>query len=106
MERPLVPRAQLLYGTVIYWFCVAATLICTVGPVVSIAFPNRNIMDPNFLFLSIWKGNPPDTVWQEVGKGFPGGHFWLVHPGNGDSLIQLGLVIGCSCAFFPCWPPP
>ena len=33
------------------------------------------------------------------GGGFPGGHFWLHNLNTWDGFTQLGIVIGCSCAF-------
>ena len=98
--KPVVPAPQRAYGAIIYWLCIVAAVICTVGPVLAISFPRANVMDPHFLFYSIWKGGSPGEVWQEVADGFPGAHFWLDHLDTFDGLIQLGLVIGCSSAFF------
>jgi len=89
---------QLIYGRCIYWFSIVAALICAIGPVIAVAFPSRNIMDPHYLFYSIWEGKTAETVWQEVGGGFPGGHFWLHDLASGDGFIQFGVVLGCSCA--------
>lgn len=99
MEKPTVPKPQITYGKIIYWLCIIAAFICTIGPVLAISFPQSNVMNPHFLFYSIWKGNTPEEVWQELAGGFPGTHFWLDNLGRFDALIQLGLVIGCSCAF-------
>ena len=37
-------------------------------------------------------------MWQEVGGGFPGGHFYLKHLTYGDGFTQFGLALGCSVA--------
>lgn len=92
-------RPQLVYGKCIYWLCITAAMICTIGPVISLAYPDNNLMNPHYLFYSIWAGKTANSVWQEVGGGFPGGHFWLHNLTSGDGFIQFGLVIGCSCAF-------
>jgi hypothetical protein len=75
-----------------------AGIICIVAPVLSIAFRQRNLLDPQFLFSTIWQGANPDKVWQTAGSGFPGGHFWINHLAYGDGLIQLGVVLAGSSA--------
>ncbi len=98
MEKPKIPLPQIVYGRIIYWLCILAALICTIGSVLAIAFPDNNIMNPHYLFFSIWEGNNPEAVWQQVAGGFPGGHFWLHNLTTFDGFTQFGLVIGCSCA--------
>jgi len=98
MEKPKIPLPQLVYGKIVYWLCIVAAFICTLGAVLAIAFPERNFMDPHYLFFSIWEGNSPEAVWQQVGGGFPGGHFWLHSLNTWDGVTQFGLVVGCFCA--------
>jgi hypothetical protein len=98
MERPRVPRPQVVYGTVVYWLCIVAALICTIGPVLAIVFPSSNFLNPHYLFYSIWQGSSPSEIWEEISQGFPGAHFWVGRLGHPDALTQLGLVIGCYCA--------
>jgi len=69
-----------------------------VGPVIALVAVDSNVMNPHFLFASIFDGNTADVVWREVGGGFPGGHFWLESIGTGDGFTQLGLVVGCASA--------
>ncbi len=92
------PRPQLVYGRCIYWLSIAAAMICAIGPVIAIVFQDSNLMNPHYLFSAIWAGKTANVVWEEVGGGFPGGHFWLHNLTSGDGLIQFGLVLGCSCA--------
>jgi hypothetical protein len=101
---PQMPRAQRLYGAVVYWLCIVATVLCTVGPVLSLLFPERNVLNPYYLFSTIWKGAKPAEVWEQVAGGFPGGHFWVNNLASFDGLIQLGLVVGCACTFFALIP--
>ena len=98
MDKPKIPLSQIVYGRCIYWLCITAAVICTIGPVVAIAFLDNNFMNPHYLFPAIWEGKSPEMIWLQVGKGFPGGNFWLHNLNTGDGLIQFGLVIGCSCA--------
>lgn len=98
MERPKIPLPHIVYGKFIYWLSIIAAMICTIGLVFAIAFPDKNFMNPHYLFFTIWQGNSPQAVWQQIGAGFPGGHFWLHNLNTWDGVTQLGLVIGCSCA--------
>jgi len=95
LKQPLPHR---VYGEFVYWLSIIAAMICTLAPVIAFAFPRRNVMNPHFLFSAIWEGAKPEAVWQKTAGGFPGGHFWLTNLAYGDGLIQLGLVLGCSCA--------
>jgi hypothetical protein len=97
-ERPDVPGPQVVYGTTVYWLCIAAALICTIGLALAIVFPSSNLLDPHYLFYAIWQGNSPEKIWEEMSQRFPGAHFWIGRLGQPDALIQLGLVIGCSCS--------
>lgn len=103
-DRPDVPRAQRIFGDVVYWLCIVATALCIVGPVLSLLYPERNVLNPYFLFSTIWKGAKPEEVWKQVAGGFPGAHFWVGNLGSFDGMIQLGLVIGCSCTLFALVP--
>ena len=77
MEQSRVPDPQIVYGKVIFRLCIFAALICVVAPLMAITFPEGNFMDPRRLFSTIWEGNDAESVWYQVGGGFPGGHFWL-----------------------------
>ena len=98
MKKPQVPKPQIVYGTVIYWLCIAAAFVCTIAPVLAILLPSSNLLDPHYLFYSIWQGSSPSEIWKEMSGGYPGAHFWLGRLGQPDALIQLGLVAGCSCS--------
>jgi len=71
-----------------------------VGPVISVAFPDKNVMNPYKLFNAIFQGKDAATIWQEVGGGFPGGHFYLKHLSFGDAITQAGIAFGCSVALW------
>ncbi len=97
-ERPEVSRPQVVYGTIVYWLCIVAALICAIGSVLAIVSPSSNLLDPHYLFYSIWQGSSPGEIWEEASQQLPGAHFWIGRLGRPDALIQLGLVIGCSCS--------
>jgi len=98
MEEHKIPLPQIIYGKITYWLCIIAAMICTIGSVLAIAFPDKNIMNPHYLFFTIWQGNNPEAVWQQICGEFPGGHFWIHNLNTWDGLTQFGLVIGCTCA--------
>jgi hypothetical protein len=99
-QQPRMPRAQLIYGEIIYWITIVACLLCMIGPAISVANPDNNVLDPYRLFNAIFEGKSSEQVWEEVGGGFPGGHFYLQHPTYGDGFTQLAIALGCSCAFW------
>jgi len=100
VEKPKMPRAQTVYGAIVYWVTIVACLICMIGPVISVASPDNNVMNPYKLFNAIFEGKDAQTVWQEVGGKFPGGHFYLKNFTYGDGFTQFGLALGCSVALW------
>ena len=98
MKRTKIPASQRVFGETIYWLCILAAIVCMIGPVIALLSVDSNIMNPHFLFASIFEGNTAGEVWREVGGGFPGGHFWKDNIFTGDGFTQLGLVIGCASA--------
>jgi hypothetical protein len=99
-QAPKMPRAQTIYGEIVYWITIIACIICMIGPVISVAAPEKNILNPYKLFNAIFQGKDAQTVWQEVGGGFPGGHFYLKYFTYGDGFTQFGLALGCSVALW------
>jgi hypothetical protein len=95
-----MPRAQIVYGEIVYWVTIVSAIICMVGPVIAMSSPEDNVLNPHFLFASIFEGKSAETIWNEVGGGFPGGHFYLDHFTSGDGFTQLGLALGCSVALW------
>ena len=57
-------------------------------------------MNPYKLFDAIFQGKDTATIWQEVGGGFPGGHFYFKHLNFGDAITQTGIALGCSVALW------
>ena len=100
IQKPEIPKAQIVYGAIVYWITIISCIICMVGPVISVANPEKNILNPYKLFNAIFQGKDTQTVWQEVGGGFPGGHFYLKNLTHGDGFTQFGLALGCSVALW------
>ena len=100
VTTPKMPRAQTTYGAIVYWITILSCIICMIGPVLSVAAPEKNVLNPYKLFNAIFQGKDAQTVWQEVGGEFPGGHFYLKHLTYGDGFTQFGLALGCSVALW------
>ena len=99
-QAPKMPRAQIVYGNIVYWVTILSCIICMIGPVLSVAVPENNVLNPYQLFNAIFEGKDAQTVWREVGGDFPGGHFYLKKLTFGDGFTQLGLALGCSVALW------
>ena len=99
-EIPKMPRAQTSYGVIVYWITILSCILCTIGPVISVANPDNNVLNPYKLFNAIFEGKDAQTVWKEVGGEFPGGHFYLKMITYGDGFTQFGLALGCSVALW------
>ena len=100
VQKPEMPKAQIVYGAIVYWITIVSCLICMVGPVISVANPENNVLNPYKLFNAIFQGKDTQAVWQEVGGEFPGGHFYLKNLTYGDGFTQFGLALGCSVALW------
>jgi hypothetical protein len=100
VHPPKMPKTQLVYGEMVYWVTIVACLICMVGSVLSVAFPDNNILNPYQLFGAIFEGKSAHQIWEEVGGGYPGGHFYLSNLTKGDGFTQFGLALGCSVALW------
>ena len=100
MTRPKMPRAQIIYGEIVYWITIVSAIICMIGPVIAMSSVDNNVLNPHYLFVAIFEGKTAETIWQELGGGFPGGHFYLSHFTYGDGFTQFGLALGCGVAFW------
>lgn len=98
MKKPHMPDAQIVYGEVMYWLCIIAAAICTIGPVISLWFVDNNVLNPHFVFAALWEGQSAEEIWNTAGDGFPGGHFFLRYITTGDGLTQFGVALGSIAA--------
>ena len=95
-----IPASQVLYGDIVYWVTILAAIVCMVGPFLSMIFVDRNVLNPHYLFAAVFSGKDVEAIWNEVGRGFPGGHFWYDYFTYGDGFTQFGLALGCSVALW------
>jgi hypothetical protein len=98
VTEPVMPKANLVYGNIVYYLCIASAMICTIGPLIAMMNVDNNVLNPQLLFGAIWEGKDAMGVWSVGGAEYPGGHFWITNLFKGDGFTQLGLAIGGSCA--------
>lgn len=94
--KPHVPGVQIVFGDIVYWVTVLACILAVVGPLIAFIFMDDNVMNPHYLFDSIWDGDKPEVVWDKVAAQEPDGHFWMHNLTAGDGITQIGIVIGCA----------
>lgn len=92
--------ADKAYGAVVYWITIAAAVIAIAGPLVAMARPGKNVLNPGLAFEGIWEGMSADEVWLYAGEGFPGGHFYFDRLAAGDGLTYFGIVFGSTAALW------
>jgi len=97
-DRPIMPRAQRVYGETVYWLTVVCCVICTAGPLLAMISPENNVMNPYFTFAAIFDGHSPAEIWTIAAGHFPGGHFYWRNLFTGDGFTQLGLALGTTSA--------
>ena len=98
MEIPRIKQSQIVFGDIVYWLTIIAAIICMIGPVMSFASMDDNVLNPHYLFVNIWSGIGPEGILNTVGEAEANGHYWIHNLLAGDGFTQFGLVIGCSVA--------
>ena len=74
MTRPDMPKAQIIYGEVIYWLCIIAAAICTIGPIISLWFVDNNVLNPHYVFAALWEGKSAEEIIADNNEALI--HFW------------------------------
>lgn len=92
-ERPAVPVAGIIYGDIVYWGTILATVIVLIGSVVTFV-TDFNYIAPSYLLSSIWEGKPVDEIWQGATGAMPEGHWYLSELNTGNGVTTAGLAFG------------
>lgn len=92
-DKPIVPKAGIIYGDIIYWGTIAGTLVVLLGSFITFTTTN-NYMDPSILLSAIWEGKSVEEIWQAAAGGSPNGHWYLNVPTTGNGLTALGIAMG------------
>lgn len=96
MKYPRIQRSQVVFGDTVYWITVVVAIICMVGPVIAFASMDGNVLNPHYLFTSMWAGMGPEAIWESAGEMQTGLKHLVSNIASGDGFTQLGLAIGIS----------
>lgn len=92
-EKPVVPVAGVVYGDIIYWCTIIATIVVLIGTVVTFT-STSNYIDPAYLLSEIWKGKTVDEIWTGAVGSPPDGHWYLSVLSTGNGLTAAGIALG------------
>lgn len=93
VERPKVSTAGIVYGDIIYWCTIIASIVVLIGSFITFTTSN-NYIDPSYLLSSIWQGKTVDEIWQGAVGASPNGHWYLSVLGTGNGLTAAGIALG------------
>jgi hypothetical protein len=95
--RPEIPQSHRLYASIVHWITIAAAVLALFAPLIIVAWPERNVLEPGAALTAIFNGAAPEQIWALSASGvFPGAHYYFDYPLCGDSLAQMIIVLGCS----------
>lgn len=92
-EKPVIPAAGVVYGDIIYWCTIVATIMVLIGSVVTFTTTN-NYIDPAYMLSAIWQGKTVDEIWIGAVGAPPNGHWYLSVLGTGNGLTAGGIALG------------
>ena len=85
-ETPVVPIESLVYGEVVYWITILAAIVCMIGPLVAVANPGNNLLDPHLVFANIFAQEEPGGVWALSANEEP--HLQVTRGGGQEELTE------------------
>lgn len=92
-QRPEIPQSGIIFGDIIYWVTIVATVIVLIGSVVTF-LSQGNYIEPSYLLSAIWEGKNVDDIWKGGVGVLPEGHWYLEHITKGDGMTTFGLALG------------
>ena len=102
-KMPEIDKSQLYFGNVVHWITISSCLIVLIAPVFILLFPDRNILNPTLIFNAIFEGKRSAEIWEAAGVPFKSGDYWKLFGESfftPDGFATLGIVLGCSVAFW------
>ena len=113
-NRDNVPQRQIepgillsyrVYASVVHWITIASSLGALFIPIIILANPQNNILNPNLIFSAIFNGASPADIWAISSTGeFPGAHYYLRFPEYADSWALFIINLGCGVGLFGLLP--
>ena len=92
-DKPVVPVSGVVYGDIVYWITIAATIVVILGSIISFVTTN-NYIDPNYMLSAIWEGKNVEEIWVGAVGAQPDGHWYLPHLTTGNGLTAFGIALG------------
>ena len=82
-----------IYGEIVYWCTIVASILVIIST--TCAFLGMHgLIDPAYLFSSIWTGKEAAEIWLNSTGQLPDAHWYIHQLWNADSLAMLGIVLG------------
>lgn len=92
-ERPEPHLEGIIYGDIIYWVTIFASVLVLIGSVITFVTGNDYI-DPNYLLSSVWEGKNVDDIWKGAVGAPPDGHWYLSVLTTGNGMTMGGIALG------------
>ena len=92
-DKPVAPLAGIVYGDIIYWITIVATMVVILGSIVTFTTLN-NYIDPNYLLSSIWDGKSVEEIWKGAVGAQPDNHWYLSQILTGNGIAAGGIALG------------
>ena len=82
-----------IYGEIVYWCTIVASFLVIISTM-SAFLGMHALIDPAYLFNSIWTGKEAAEIWFNSTGQLPDAHWYLHQLWNADSLAMLGIILG------------
>jgi hypothetical protein len=93
-KRSRIPISGVVYGDIIYWATILASVLVLVGTVETFV-SSINTIPPAYLLSSVIEGKSVAQIWQGTSFGaIPHGHWYLDILPTGEGLTTAGLALG------------
>jgi uncharacterized membrane protein len=87
------PLAGRIYGNIVYWGTVVATIVTIIGSIISF-LSKSEFLSPSYVLSAIWQQQSVEEIWQGAAGHLPKGHWYLNHLTSGNGITELGLAFG------------
>jgi hypothetical protein len=86
-----------VYAQTVHLITIISAIVSLFVPILIMAFPEADLLNPNRIFAAIFSGAKPGEIWAlSKAGGFPGAHFFLRFPRAPDAWAMFGINLGCS----------
>jgi len=104
-DRPIAPAWNRVYGEIVYWITFVCCLICFIGPMFSMLFPENNAMNPYFTYALVFEGMTGSEIWIALYGDWPWFHkVWWQNFFTGDGFTMFGIAVGTTVALWALIP--